>query len=57
MAQYRFQAVCQWCGATGSTYNRSIDVPPTSQPVVSGKCKSHPSGRKDMPHGPRWEKR
>lgn len=57
MATYRYQAVCQWCGATGASTIRNVDTPPSTAPSVPGKCKSHPSGKPNMPHGPKWEKR
>lgn len=34
MTQYRFQAVCQWCGATGTSITRNVDTLPTTQPCV-----------------------
>lgn len=54
---YRYQAVCQWCGATGPVTHRNVDTPPTHAARISGKCKSHPSGKPNMEHGARWEKR
>ena len=57
MATYRYQAVCQWCGAAGASIPRNVDTPPSMAPSVPGKCKSHPSGKPNMPHGPKWEKR
>jgi len=54
---FRYQAVCQWCGRTGSIVMQPKDAPPTTAATVSGTCKAHPSGKPNMPHGPRWEKR
>jgi hypothetical protein len=51
-----WRAVCQWCGKTGISLRTSTDSPPGNTPQVAGKCPSHPSGRKDANHGPKWEK-
>lgn len=53
MATTFWVAVCQWCGQTGTriTTNGSM---PSNRPYVSGKCKSHPSGKPNMEHGPQW---
>jgi len=52
----RYTAVCQWCGARGSSNTTYTGAPPNFRPVISGKCKSHPSGNPNMEHGPRWER-
>lgn len=49
--------VCQWCGQRGSAVGSNGDYPPKMNPRVPGKCKSHPSGKPNMEHGPRWEQR
>ena len=53
----RYVPVCQWCGRSGSALSVGNDKMPTYTPKVLGKCPSHPSGKSNMPHGPRWEKR
>lgn len=53
----RWEAVCQWCGRTGNSTKSSLPSPPTSNPIITGKCNSHPSGNPDANHGPRWERR
>lgn len=57
MASYVYVPVCQWCGQSGGAITRNVDTPPSMTPRVSGKCKSHPSGKPNMEHGPRWERR
>lgn len=56
MATFRYIPVCQWCGKRGGGIPRNVDTPPNITPVVPGKCKSHPSGKPNMEHGPRWER-
>lgn len=51
----RYVPICQWCGKRGSTTSTNDGAPPRRQPVISGKCPSHPSGNPNMSHGPRWE--
>lgn len=57
MASYVYVPVCQWCGQRGGGIPRNVDTPPSMTPRVPGKCKSHPSGKPNMEHGPRWERR
>lgn len=56
MATYRYYPVCQWCGRRGGCMPRNVDTPPNMTPRVPGKCSSHPSGKPNMEHGPRWER-
>lgn len=49
-------SVCQWCGQRGVRTSTSGNNFPNSNPSVSGKCKSHPSGNQNSPHGPQWIK-
>ena len=51
-------AKCQWCGKAGNqTSTPKVDVPPRLTPNVPGKCPSHPSGKRDANHAPKWEPR
>lgn len=50
-------AICQYCGKQGSLRTTSNGKMPTSMPSISGKCLSHPSGKPNMPHNPKWQKR
>jgi hypothetical protein len=51
-------ARCQYCGKTGGSGSSSKpDIQPTSTPQVPGKCPSHPSGKSDANHAPKWDKR
>lgn len=55
MAQYVSR--CQWCGKTGSMApGSSTGGAPITTPWVSGNCPSHPTGKPNMPHAPKWEK-
>lgn len=54
--QTRWVAVCQWCGKRGAGETQNYDRPPMRNPVVPGKCKSHPSGNPNMEHGAQWQK-
>lgn len=56
MATIRWVPVCQWCGQRGTVTGTSSEYPPNITARVSGKCKSHPSGKPNMEHGPRWER-
>lgn len=56
MATTNWVAVCQWCGQRGDRMSNSTGNQPASTPRVPGKCKSHPSGKPNMEHGPRWER-
>lgn len=53
-----WRSVCQYCGKVGEAHAASAtDSPPGRNPQVVGKCPSHPSGRKDANHGPKWERK
>lgn len=54
----QYVARCQWCGkTTGRRVNGSPSgEPPIDTPFIPGNCPSHPSGKKDCPHAPKWEK-
>lgn len=52
-----YKAVCQWCGKQGDRRAGSISGgTPNCDPKVPGYCPSHPSGKQNMPHAPKWEK-
>lgn len=52
-----YKSVCQWCGQPGERrYGTSTGGTPSCAPSVPGNCKSHPSGKPNMPHAPKWEK-
>lgn len=53
----RWIPVCQWCGKTGGMTNSRMNNPPTSAPIVGGRCDCHPSGNPGMNHGAKWESR
>jgi len=56
MTQY-YKAVCQWCGRIGSHMPASPSGrTPNCASSVSGTCPSHPTGKPNMPHAPKWEK-
>ncbi len=56
MTQY-YKSVCQWCGRVGSHMPASPSGgTPNCAPSVSGSCPSHPTGKPNMPHAPKWEK-
>jgi hypothetical protein len=57
MATTNWRAVCQWCGKMGNGGSSPNENPPPGKPEVPGKCPSHPSGKKDANHAPKWEKR
>lgn len=53
-----YQAACQWCGKRGGTASGTPNGGlPYSTPSVPGKCPCHPSGKENMPHSPKWERR
>ena len=55
MKSGRFVAVCRYCGKRGTIISATIQgVFPALQPIVNGSCPSHPSGKKNMPHSPKW---
>lgn len=54
MAYLKYIATCQWCGKQGHATQSAMQAPPTSSPTVPGRCTSHPSGKTDANHGPRW---
>lgn len=56
MALTKWTAICQWCGKRGISSSVTEGNRPTINPQVPGKCPSHPSGKKDASHGPKWEK-
>lgn len=52
-----YRARCQWCGKIGHiSYGTPTGGTPDYTPVVPGTCPSHPSGKPNMPHAPKWEK-
>ena len=57
----QWRAVCQDCGMTGGLVHHVSGVqtgaPPQSRPMLPGYCKSHVSGKSNMPHRAKWEQR
>lgn len=52
-----YRARCQWCGRVGGTaYGTPTGGAPNQTPYIPDTCKSHPSGKPNMPHAPKWEK-
>jgi len=56
----QWRAVCQDCGMVGGIVHHvsgvRTDGPPQGQPVLAGFCKSHVSGKSNVPHRAKWEK-
>lgn len=52
-----YRARCQWCGRVGGTaYGTPTGGAPNQTPYIPDTCKSHPSGKPNMSHTPKWEK-
>lgn len=52
-----YKAVCQWCGKQGGrAFGSPTGGTPNVQPFIAGTCPCHPSGEKNQPHSPKWEK-